>query len=209
MANRIGGVVGVVAILFAGGEHMQRMVDVVVPLRRVPPLSRIAQIARLVGVVFQNQMHMTPGINPGAHAVGQLDQNMRAGIIQDRMHRIQAQAVEVVLMQPVERVMDEKLAHLATAAAIEIDRRAPGCVVPFGEERAGVEVEIIPLRPEVVIDHIQQDHQAARVRRLHQGFEVIGAPVAAVGGVGQDTVVSPVARARKIRHGHEFDGGDA
>jgi hypothetical protein len=174
----------------------------------MPSISASPEIARLVGIVFQDQVDVTLWPNRGADALGQLDQDMRAGVVYDGMHCIEAQAIEVILFQPVERVMDEKLAHLPAAGAIEIDRRAPWRVVVFRKEFPGVKVEIVPFRSEMIVDHIEQNHQAARVCRFNQRLEVLRAAVAAVGGIGQHAVITPVSGAGEIRHGHEFDGGN-
>ena len=45
-----------------------------------------------------------------AHALGELLQQMRRAVVQDRVHGVQPQAVEVELLDPVERVVDEELA---------------------------------------------------------------------------------------------------
>jgi hypothetical protein len=80
--------------------------------------------------------------------------------------------------------------------------------VPIGEGLRRDGVEVGALRPEVVVDHIEHDHQAARVRRLHQGFQVLGAAVGTVRRIGQHAVIAPVPPAREIRNRHDLDGSD-
>ncbi len=46
-----------------------------------------------------------------AHPLGQLVQQVLGAVVQDRMHRIEPQAVEVEFLDPVERVVNEELAH--------------------------------------------------------------------------------------------------
>ena len=52
---------------------------------------------------------------------------MRLAAVDDRVHGVEAQAVEVVLLEPVERVVDEEVAHRARLS--EVDRGAPGRVL--------------------------------------------------------------------------------
>ena len=56
-------------------------------------------------------------------------------VVVDRVHGVEAQAVEAIFVDPVERVVEEEIAHLRT---LEIDRRTPGRVRAFAEERLGV-----------------------------------------------------------------------
>ena len=51
------------------------------------------------------------------------------------------------------------------------------------EEGLGIGVQIIPRRAEMVVDHVEEDHQAKLVRALDQTLEVIRA---AIGGIGRD-----------------------
>src|SRR6185437_10213587 len=107
-------------------------------------------------------------------------QKMRLPIVQYRMHGIQPQSIEVKLAQPVQRVRAEELPHRGAALGIEIDRSAPGRVVPLVEELWRVERQVVALRAEVVIDHIEQHHQPARVGGVNQRLEVLGPSVAGI-----------------------------
>ena len=40
-----------------------------------------------------------------------------------RMHRVHAQAVEMELLDPVQRVVEEEVAHRAAVLGVEVDRR--------------------------------------------------------------------------------------
>jgi hypothetical protein len=182
------------------------VVQIVVPLR-VKGFRR--QIPRLVGVVLQNQMHLPRVADCSPHALRQLSQDVGCGIVRDRMHRIQAQAVEVIFLQPVQRVLDEEFTHRGAVRPVEVDRRAPGGVVLLAEEIFRVGVQVVSFRPEVVVDHVQQHHQAARVGGLDQRFQFLRPAVAAIRREWQHAVVTPVARAREIRQRHQFDRTDA
>ena len=83
------------------------------------------------------------------------------------MHRVEAQAIDMILFDPVERIVDEEIAY-RPHAAVEIDRRTPGCAVPIGEELRRVEMQIVAVRPEVIVDHVEKHHQAASVGGVDQ-----------------------------------------
>ena len=93
--------------------------------------------------------------------------------------------------------------------AVEVDRGAPGRLVAVGEGLRRDRVQVGALRAEVVVDHVEQHHQPARVGRVDQRLEVLRPAVAAVGRVGQHAVVAPVPRAREIGDRHELDRGHA
>ena len=69
--------------------------------------------------------------------------------------------------------------------------------------------KIIPVRPEVIVDDIEDHHQSALMRGIDQGFQILRPPIAGVRRKEQHAVVTPVPAARKVRDRHEFDRGDA
>jgi hypothetical protein len=48
--------------------------------------------------------------------------------------------------------------------------------VTLGEEVRGIEVQVVALGTEVVVDDIEEDHQAPGVGRLDQDLEILRAP---------------------------------
>ena len=87
---------------------------------------------------------------------------------------------------------------------------APQGVLNSSVKNCGrVEREVVTLGPEVVVDHVEEDHQAEAVRLVDQRLEVVGAAVGPGRRVGQDAVVAPVARARPLGDRHQLDRGDA
>ncbi len=111
---------------------------------------------------------MPPRVDLLAYHLGQFAQE---GAVVDRMHRIQAQAVETVLQQPHQGVVDEEVAHFPAA---EIDGRAPGRLAVVTEEVLGIAAEKIAVRAEVVVDHVEDHHQAMAVGAVDQVLEVFG-----------------------------------
>src|SRR5690606_23300858 len=127
----------------------------------------------------------------------------------DGVHGVEAQAVEVIFLEPIERVVNEEVAHQLAPLAIEIKRSAPGRVVPLIEEGWRVAAQEVTFRSKMVVDDIEQYHEAARVGGIDQTFERLRTTVGGIGRKGQHTVVAPVAITGKLGDGHELDGGDA
>ena len=86
-------------------------------------------------------------------------QQMVEAIVADFVHGIEAEAVEMVFGQPVAGVGQHEVAHHRRTVAVEIDRRAPGRLMLVGQHRRVVRQKI-PLRPEVVVDHVEQHADA-------------------------------------------------
>jgi hypothetical protein len=201
----LGGVVAVVAVGLAGHEHVEGVVRVVVPLRGGPALDQ----ARRVGVVLEHEVDLPLQARALGDRARDLLDDVRAGAVGDGVDRVHAQPVEAVLLDPVERVVDEEIAHGARALAVEVDRGTPGRLVGVVEERACVLAEVVPLGPEVVVDDVQQHHEAARMRGLDEFLQVAGKAVGRVGRERQHAVVAPVAPSGAIRDRHELDRGHA
>ena len=185
-AQRLG-VVLVVAVVLAGEQDVQRMVAIVVPLCVVA----LAQQAGAVVVVLQDQVHMALGAG---------------GAIGNRVHGIEAQAVDAIVEQPHQGVLIEELADFA---ATEIDGLAPGRLPVVAEERGGVLREVVAVRAEVVVDHVDEDHQAHAVSAVDQMLELLGRAVGRRRGERQHAVVAPVAATGKLAQWHQLHGGHA
>ncbi len=96
-----------------------------------------------------------------AHPLGKLLQQVLRAVVEDRMHRVEPQAIEVELLDPVESVLDDELAHRAAVRPVKIDRRAPWRLVTIGEGLRRDRVDIGAFRTEMVVDDIEQHHQPA------------------------------------------------
>src|SRR5580704_16015821 len=85
-----------------------------------------------------------------------LFQEMDRGRIEDGMDRVDAQAIEVIIAEPHERVVAEKAAHLSTVRAVEIQRRTPERGVPRCEIRPE-SAQIVSAWAKMIVDDIQQN----------------------------------------------------
>lgn len=144
--------------MLAGQQHVQRVVAVVVPLGFEGAGAQragrgAAQQRGGVVLVLQHQVHVPPGLDRLPHAGGKLLQPVARA---DGVHGIQPQPVEAIFHQPHQRVVEEERAHFRLA---EVDGGAPGRVHVVAEDAAGVVVQVVALRPEVVVDHVEEHHQ--------------------------------------------------
>ncbi len=122
------------------------------------------------------------------------------------MHRIQAQAIEAVIAQPHQRIVDEEPPHPWLA---EVDGLAPRGGAVVTEEPPCVVAQTVPLRPEVVVDHIQQHGKPGLMRGVDKGLQGCRPAVGMRRRIGKHAVVAPVALAGELRDRHQFNGGDA
>ena len=187
---------------------MVDVVDVVVPLRIVEDRTAVLALEQVgvVGVVLEHQMDVAPRRDRLPHGQRDLLQNMRLAVVDDPVHGIEAQPVEAVFLEPVQHVVNRDVAYRALSI---VDRGPPGRVLLRIEVIGRVKAEVVPLGPEVIVDHVQKRHQAAAVDLVDQPLELVGAAVAGIRRERQHAVVAPVARAQKIRKRHQLDRGHA
>ena len=182
---------------------------VVVPLRAVFALRRIlggVQNARAVVAVFQHQVNMAAGFRRKPAGGGaEIVQQREPARLDDAVDRIEPQPVEAIVAQPVQRILDRKRAHFAHAI---IDRAAPRRL-RFREEFRRIAAEIISLGPEMIIDHVEHDHQPAPMRLVDQRLEILRPAIGAVGRIPQHAVIAPVARSGEIRQRHQLQRRNA
>ena len=64
---------------------------------------------------------------------------------------------------------------------------------------------IVPVRPEVIVDHVEEHHEAAVVSGIDQALQALRPAVDRVRGIEQHAVITPAAIAGELRHRHELD----
>ncbi len=167
--------------------------------------ARIEQIRRIV-VVLDHQMDHAPGaVGERARCAAELREHARLAALGDGLNCVEAQPVEAIAIEPVQRVLDREGAHLRHPI---VDRLAPRRRALL-EEAGRVAAEVIPLRTEVIVDDVEKGHEPARVRGIDQRTQIVGTAVGTVGRVEQHTVITPVAAAGEISHRHQLDRGEA
>ena len=105
-------IVAVVTPVLASNQEMQDVVEIVVPLRGIAHSSAAEprQAARLVAVVFKDEMKFAPG-DMVAHRLSDFVDDVGHALVDNGVDGIEAQPVEVELLEPVEGVVYEEIAH--------------------------------------------------------------------------------------------------
>ena len=150
------------------------MVEVVVPERveAVAPLGEWTHQPRLLRLVLGDDDNRPPPRRlPRANADRRHD--VLAGEIVNRLCRVQPQAVEMELVDPVGRVGDEELTHRSGVGAVEVDRIAPLVGVAIGEVGLRKLAQVIAVGAEVVVDDVEDDADAGGMRGVDKAAEVV------------------------------------
>src|SRR6266545_1113150 len=112
--------------MLAGQEHMPGMVVVVVPLRSKPAVRRILASIENAGaiiIILKNEMNLASGFSGElAHGLAEFVKKRGPARLDHGVHGVEAQAIQAVMMQPMQGVVDRKPAHLRHAV---VDRTAP------------------------------------------------------------------------------------
>ena len=116
---------------------------------------------------------------------------------------IQPKSVEVVVTKPHQRVVDEEPPHFVAAGVLEVHRITPRRRMQTRQVRREL-AGIVPIRPEVVIDHVQDHGQPLAMRRIHQPLQPLRATVRLIDGKQVHPVIPPAAMARKRHHRQQF-----
>src|SRR5436190_23199572 len=133
---------------------------------------------------------------------------MRGAEIEDAVHGVESETVDVIFAHPVAGVVDDESAHVIAVRVVVIERRPPRRLVLLGEVRA-VAGEIIPLGPNVVVHDVENDGEPLGVRRVDEMLQPVWSTIVVLHRIEIDAVVSPVTRSGKLRDGHDLDRGHA
>ncbi len=200
----------VVAGRLARERDVDGVVEVVAPLRVEPVAVRLARgdELRVVEVGLRDERERTPDVR-GQHVDlhRELLEEVRRRVVHERVHRIQAQRVDVVVAEPHERVVDDVLADGAGVLAVEVEAGSPRVRRRLVEVRA-VDGQVVPRRAEVVVDDVLHHAEAAGVARVDEALVGLGSAVGLLHRVPEDPVVAPVVRAVEAvdrQHLHEVD----
>src|SRR5712691_7828887 len=174
MLGRLGRVISVVTRRVASHEDMQDVVEIVIPLSVVTRAAILSslQVAGLIAVVFEDQMNFAIGY-AAPDGLTNFADDVGLALIENRVDGIKAEAVEAEFLQPIERVVYEKIAHWPVMRSGEINRGAPWRLVAVGKEIWSDCRQIITLGTEVVVDDVQKDCEAAGVTRLDEALQVV------------------------------------
>ncbi|RKO96300.1 hypothetical protein CAUPRSCDRAFT_12007 [Caulochytrium protostelioides] len=135
-------------------------------------------------------------------------QDMLAGLIDERVHRVEAQAVDVEVAEPHRNVVQDVAPDRVRLVAVQVQRGTPGrlvLVVEVGRIRAQIRAG----GPEMVVDDIEDDGEAVSVGGVDEAAQPARAPVGLVDGIPRDAVVAPPVGAVERVHGQQLDMRDA
>ena len=198
----------IVAVSFPGRQGMQGMMEVVTPHRieAEPAQCRRGNEPGIVQVAFGDEIAgALQHLRQGLHPFRQLQEKRSGRPVTDGMDGIQAEAVAVIVFKPMTRVFEEEIPDLIALRPVEIDGIPPRRPVAIGEIGAIIP-EVVAFRPQMVVDHIQDNRQARLVTGIDQALERRRSPVRILHREREDAVVSPVAGPGELSHRHELDG---
>src|SRR3569623_2583178 len=106
MGDGVVAIIHIVGIDVAGDQHVQGVMDIVVPLRGIVAwfaVPKTGEVARLIVLVFEDEMDMALSAERRLHARGEFSEDVGVGNVEYSVYRIESQAVEVILLQPIKR----------------------------------------------------------------------------------------------------------
>ncbi len=184
--------------------------EVVAPLRVDPEAPRLPRrdYARVVEVALRNQEKAPPQVRlQGVHLRGHLLQEVHRRAVVEGVDRIDPQGVHVVVPEPHEGVVKEEAAHLVALRPVQVHCISPGGLILRGEVGAEPS-QVVPLRSEVVVNHVQNYGDAAAVAGVDQALQAVGAAVHFMRGKEIHAVVAPAAPSGEGAHRHELQVGN-
>src|SRR5262249_39375235 len=146
-----------IAAALAGEERVHGMVEIVGPLgiKAMPALVRTQKDFGIVQVALGDYVNMSrrtccnlvSDLLDGRH-------DMEGTEIKNRMDGVKPQAIEVKVLQPHAGVIEHVVPNGIRAGPVVVERLSPRCLVAVREVWSKL-AEIVPLRPEVVVHHIE------------------------------------------------------
>ena len=201
----------VVLVALAGERHSEGMMDVVVPHGVAAPavVGLAAHDARIVGrALDRHQCRPAGRLRSFMDGRRQLLDEGDRGRIDDGVHGVEPEPVEVEVADPSDGVLDEVPPDMIAAGTRDVHRVAPWRAVGVGEVRP-VPPEHVALRSHVVVHHVEHDTEPEPVRGVDEPSERVGTAVGVLDCEREDPVVAPVASTRERGDRHHLDRGDA
>ena len=196
----------VVPLPLARDKRVHAVVEVIVPLRVEPVAARLPGRDQpgVVEVGLGHQGERPSGRRgEGVHRDRQFLEDVQRAVVHQRVHRVEAEPVEVVVPQPRQRVLHDERAHLIGARLVQVDRRAPRRHVRVGEVRPERGEPVA--RPDMVVDDIEVDGEPARVAGVHEPLQRVRPAVGLVHRPQADPVVPPAMIAGERGQRHQLD----
>ena len=93
--------------------------------------------------------------------------------IENCLRRVEPQSVEMILVDPITRIGDKKLAHWASIGTVEIDRLTPIVDVTVSEISRGEQVEIVSVWTEMIIDDVKDNRDPESMGAIDKVTKII------------------------------------
>ena len=156
-------------------KGMDAMMEVIVPLsvKTVSAYVGRANDAGIVKITFRH--YVNPSIQllrALVHSQRQFVEKMARGKVENAVNSVYSQGINVKLAHPVNSVVDEELPNLIAMRAVKINCGPPRRSVSFREIRSEIG-QVVALRAEVVVNHIQDHGQPAAGGTHRQAFSAL------------------------------------
>lgn len=133
-------------------------VEPVAAARTVPDETRVVEVA-----LGDDRSAVTGRLVKAFHTLGEFLQDVLCAEVDDGMDGIKPQCIDMKCIKPVQRVPDEIIAYLVASGVVVVDRPAPRRPVFVLREIRPVFPQIVALRPEVVVNNVEDDRKPAVV----------------------------------------------
>src|SRR5215831_8567822 len=151
-------IVGVISLPTPRHGHHSAVMKVIVPqgIQTITPLLWRSHELRLLRLILRDEENRASA-SSFAHLPGDGGEDVVGGGIIDVLGGIEAQAIEMELVDPIRGVGDEELTDRTGERAVEVDRLAPIRGIAVREILCRVLFEIVSIWPDMIIDHVE-DH---------------------------------------------------
>src|SRR5580658_8328723 len=112
------------------------------------------------------------------------------------------------LIGPIARVSDAKLPDGAGVRAVEIDGRPPVGGLLSGKILRSVLRDVVPVRAQMIVDHIQDYAHSERMRSIHEAAKVVGQSIQMCRCEQLHAIVAPAEAPWKLGDGHQFENSN-
>src|ERR1700677_3446064 len=115
----------------------------------------------------------------------------------------------MIFLDRVTAIGQEKLTHRAGVGTVEVNRFAPLILIPFREIGLGEKCQRVSVRTKMVVDDVENDGDAERMRAIDKATEIIGPTIKPCRSKDVYPVITPAEPARELRDRHQFNTRDA
>ena len=161
---------------------MHRVVEVVRPVgvETVSAHFPSPHPARVVGVDFRDhECAPAQGVALRVDRLADLLRDVHRTQIHDPVGGVEPKPVQVILGDPVDRVVHDVATDLVAVRSVEVEPVPPRRLIAVREIRTQLG-EVVPLRAEMVVHHVEQHGEARTVCGVDQALEAVRPAVGAL-----------------------------